>query len=399
VTLPTDADASGRSLGAEELDRVAAVIQSGVLTSTKGSQVAELERNFAEALGVRYAIACSSGTAALHTALAAIDPEPGDEVVTTPITDIGAIAPILYQTGIPVFADVDPRSANVTARTISERLSSRTRAIVATHLFGNPCDIQEIVAVAGEHGIPVIEDCAQAYLASSSGRLVGTFGTVGCFSLQQSKHITSGEGGIVVTDDPSLARRMRLFVNKAWPYGEAAPDHEFLALNYRMSELQGAVAVAQLDKLDGVVSARIAAAERFSKLLSGIPGLQTPHVRPTNVHSYWRYCVRVDSSVVRGGPVAVASSLRSLGVPSAPRYIDKPAFRCAVIAEQRTFGRSRFPFNLARPEAVDYAAHRFPGTFAALETALVLPWNERLTDADVEALAGAIAEAVERVNS
>src|SRR5213594_4336930 len=174
LTLPSDQDASGRTLGDEEIALVTQTIRSGTLTSTKGPYVKTLERQFADLLGVRHAYACASGTAAVHTAIAAIDPEPGDEIVTSPITDMGALAPLLYEGAIPVFADVDPDTLNVTAATIRARLSPRTRAIMVTHLFGNPCEMSEIMALAAARGIPVIEDCAQAFLARDAGRPVGT---------------------------------------------------------------------------------------------------------------------------------------------------------------------------------------------------------------------------------
>ncbi len=394
LQLPNDQDASGRSLGAEELQALAAVISSGVLTSTKGSQVKELERRFAERLGVRHAFACSSGTAAVHAAVAAIDPEPGDEIVTTSITDMGALAPILYQSAIPVFADVDPRTLNVTAAAIERVLSDRTRAILVTHLFGNPCEMAQVVALAERRGLPLIEDCAQAFLATSAGRQVGTLGQVGCFSLQQGKHITTGEGGLVVTDDDALARRMFLFINKAWGYGDPAPDHYFLALNSRMSELQGAVAVAQLGKLASSVEARRQQAAGLTAKLAGLEGIATPWVHPDNAHSYWKYALRIDGEQIPGGADALAAELKPMGVWSSPRYIRKPAFRCQVFAEQRTFGTSRFPFTRARPEALDYSPERYPGTFDGLEQVLVLPWNERYTEAHVDAVAAVIIEAV-----
>ncbi|HEX6898981.1 MAG TPA: DegT/DnrJ/EryC1/StrS family aminotransferase [Thermoanaerobaculia bacterium] len=391
--LPSDQDASGRSFDGAELALLAEVLRSGILTSTKGTFVRALERRFAELLGARHAWACSSGTAAFHTAVAAIDPEPGDEIVTSPVTDMGAIAPILYQGAIPVFADVDPETANVTAETIAPRLSDRTRAIIVTHLFGNPCDMAPILALARGRGIPVIEDCAQAFLASDGGRTVGTLGAIGTFSLQQGKHITAGEGGIVTTNDDALARRMFLFINKAWGYGDAAPDHTFLALNSRMSELQGAVALAQLPKLPASVEARVANAAWLSAELAGLPGVAPPRVRPGSLHTFWRYCLRVSSRDLEGGAVALAARLAERGIAATPRYIQKPAFECEVFRRQRTFGSSRWPFPLARPEAVDYDRARFPGVYKALEGILVVPWNERFRRRDLERLARSLREA------
>jgi dTDP-4-amino-4,6-dideoxygalactose transaminase len=395
VKLPSDQDASGRTLGAEEIAAVTEALRSGTLTSTKGRFTKALEAGFARKVGAGFASACTSGTAAIHLAVAAIDPEPGDEIVTTAITDMGALTPILYQGAIPVFADVDPDTLNVTAETIEPCLGSRTRAIVVTHLFGNPCDMGPIRDLAARRGLPIIEDCAQAFGASAGGTPVGRLGAIGCFSLQQGKHITTGEGGLVVTDDPALARRMFLCVNKAWGYGDQSPDHYFIALNYRMSELQGAVALAQLGKLDLSVARRTAMAARLTRLLQGLPGIATPVVHPGNVHTYWKYCLNVDADLIAGGSPGLAKALKGYEVASMPRYIQKPAFQCQIFREQRTFGRSRWPFTLARPEAVDYAPARFPGTFAALEQVLVLPWNEGYTEAHVDYLAASIREAAQ----
>lgn len=397
LTLPSDQDASGRTLGAEEIALVTEAIRTGTLTSTKGTFVKTLEQRFADVLGVQHAHACASGTAAVHTAIAAIDPEPGDEIITSPITDMGALAPILYQGAIPVFADVDPDTLNVTVATIEPRLSARTRAIVVTHLFGNPCEMSEIMTLARARDIPVIEDCAQAFLARHDGRPVGTLGAIGCFSLQQGKHVTTGEGGLVVTNDDALARRMFLFINKAWGYGDAHPDHYFLALNYRLSELQGAVAVAQMAKLYGVVDNRIAAAEKLTGKLGGLHGIDVPRVAPEGVHVYWKYCLQVDGAVVSDGAVGLGRLLKERGIASAPRYIQKPAFMCEIFQQQRTFGSSRYPFTLARPEALDYDRSRFPGTFRGLERVLVLPWNELYTDDHVAYIAHSIHEAVDRL--
>lgn len=393
LSLPSDQDASGRTLGDEEIQLLTAAIHSGTLTSTKGSFVKQLEQEFAQLLGVKYAYACASGSAAIHIAIAAIDPEPGDEIVTTAITDMGALTPILYQGAIPVFADVDPRTWNVTAESIEKVLSDRTKAIIVTHLFGNPCNMTEIIELAKSRNIPVIEDCAQAFLATHNGQYVGAIGEIGCFSLQQGKHITTGEGGIVTTNDDALARRMFLFINKAWGYGDPKPDHYFLALNYRMGELQGAVAAAQLQKLGEIVQARRTTAEQLTAKIQDLAGITPPWCDPRNTHSYWKYCLSVDSNIVPDGAVGLAKRLKEeKGIFSAPRYIQKPAFQCEVFRDQRTFGNSHFPFTLARPEAIDYSPEKFPGTFAGLEAVLVLPWNERYTEDHVNYIAQALRE-------
>lgn len=373
------------------------VIDSGTLTSTKGEFVKRFDADFAAAVGTKYGHACSSGTAALHTAIAALDIDPGSEIVTSPITDMGAIAPILFQGGIPVFADVDPHSCNVTAETIEKVVTPRTRAIIVTHLFGNPCEMGEIMALANEHDIDVIEDCAQAHLASYDGTNVGALGKIGCFSLQQGKHITTGEGGAVVTSDAALARRMYLFINKAWGYGDPDPDHYFLALNYRMCELQGAVALAQLSKLPKVVQDRIRSAQMLTAMLRDLPGVMLPNPPERATHVYWKYSLTIDRMVYPQGPAGFASLLKDSGIVSVPRYIQKPAFMCKVIAEQKTFGASNYPFNLAHADAVNYQRARFAGTFDGLESILVLPWNEHYRGEHVAYIGEALRTAAEQL--
>jgi perosamine synthetase len=400
VQLPSDQDASGRTFGAEEVDFLKAVLSSGTLTSTKGTMVRALENQFAEMLGVKYAYACSSGSAAVHSAIAAIDPEPGDEIITTSITDMGALTPILYQTAIPVFADVDPKTWNVTAESIERCLSDRTKAIIVTHLFGNPCEMGKIMTLANARGIPVIEDAAQALLATDRGQSVGGIGAIGCFSLQQGKHITTGEGGLITTNDDSLARRIFLFINKAFGYGDPQPDHYFIAPNYRMCELQGAVALAQLSKLKTVVQKRQTTAKRLTAQLQGLKGVETPWVSADHTHVYWKYCLRVDSQVIEAGAVGLAQYLKETwGIFSAPRYIQKPAFQCEIFAKQRTFGNSRFPFTEAQPEALDYDPAKFPGTFDGLEQVLVLPWNEAYTDEHISYISRAIQTGTNQLQS
>ena len=397
IVLPSDADHSGRDLGADELGLLRDVIESGTLNCTKGTQVKAFERAFAARHGLPHARAATSGTAACHIAIAAIDPEPGDEIITTPITDMGAIAPILFQQAIPVFADVDPVSLNVTPETIAARITRRTRAIIATHLFGNPCNVAAIKAIADAHGVPVIEDCAQAFLAQEGDRLVGTIGTIGAFSLQQGKHMTTGEGGVVVTADPSHARRMALFGDKGWGYGDPEPDHEFLALNYRMTDLQGAVARAQLAKLDGVVARRRASAAGLTEQLAAVPGLTLPRPIAGATHVYWKYPLIVDPAVIHGGADALGGALKAQGVFCAPRYIQKPAFLCRVFTERKTFGTSRYPWASRVRDGggdVTYEAADYPNTLRGLERVVVLPWNEFYTDRHVDFIADAVRTAV-----
>ncbi len=397
ISLPNDQDISGRSFGIEELNAVKEVLESGTLITTKGKYGKLFEHDFAKKMGVKHAFACNSGSAAVHVAIAAINPNPGDEIITTSVTDMGALTPIVYQGAIPVFADVSPKTLNVTAETIEAVLSEKTKAIIVTHLFGNPCDMKPIMDLANERGIPVIEDSAQSFLATVDGKNVGTIGSIGAFSFQQGKQMTTGEGGIVVTNDDDLARRLYLCINKAWGYGDENPDHYFIALNYRMTELQAAIAFEQLKKLDVSVAQRQKMAGLLNRLIADIEGIESYKPSRGSTMTYWKFCLRVDDRKIKDGSVGLAKALRTYDVASAPRYVVKPAYKCMVFREQNTFGDSHYPFNLARPEAVDYSDEKFPGTLKGLHDVLVLPINENYTEEHIEYLADSIGEAVSRV--
>jgi dTDP-4-amino-4,6-dideoxygalactose transaminase len=395
--LPTDTNASGRNFGPEELELLRQVLESGTLNCTKGTFVTEFEKQFAEHLGALSACAVTSGTAAIHCAVVAVNPNPGDEIISSPITDMGAITPILYQGAVPVFADVDPVSLLLTAETIEPRITHRTRAIIVTHLFGNPCDMDPIMELARKHNLIVIEDCAQSYDATYKEKPVGTIGHIGCFSLQQGKHITTGEGGIVVTNDPQYARAVKLFHDKAWGYGDPNPDHYFLALNYRMTELQGAVAVAQLPKLPWSVNQRSSMAEMLTERLSGLEGVELPLATPGATHVYWKYAIRFPNDNVG----EIAKLLReNYALATAPRYIQKPAFMCEVLRDRRTFGTSHWPYEgecRAGAKEPDCNPESFPGTLDGLAHVLVLPWNERYNETHVDYWSAAILDTIEQV--
>lgn len=400
VEFPSDQDAGGRTLGAEERAYVEEVLASGRLFGPKGVMVSRLEQTFASMMDVPHARAVSSGTAGVHCALGALDLEPGDEVLTTAITDMGAILPILNCGAVPIFCDVDPETLNVTAETLAAMVTPRTKAVVLTHLFGLPCETTPIMELARDRGIMVVEDCSQAYLARDHGRLVGTIGDIGVFSLQQGKHATCGEGGLVISRDPALARRMKLFGDKAWPYGESSPDHEFLSTNYRMSELQAAVALAQIEKLEASVDHRCRMVGRFREAVGPEEGgvISFQDHPPGGRHTYWRVPVMVRADL---GPQAVdafAEAVRGKGVRAMPRYIQKPAFECAIIRDQRTFGESRWPFSLWESrtgKAYSIPKDSYPGTYEGLSRVVVIDWNERFLEHHVDLIASTVAQAAQ----
>lgn len=393
MNLPSDTDASGRRFGEAELDNLRAVLQSGTLNCTRGTFVSRLETEFAQSYGGTdfHCTAVTSGTAAIHCALAAINLEIGDEVITTSVTDMGAISPILFCGAVPVFADLDAQSFNLTAATIEAALTTRTRAVIATHLFGVPCQMDEIRVLCQKHKLWLIEDAAQAPYATLNGRRMGTWGDIGCFSLQQGKHFSCGEGGLTLTKKPDLARRMRLFHDKAWGYGDPNPDHYFAAPNYRMTELAGAVAVAQLARVEEVVRDRQTSARAFLESIGDVAGVFAQQV-PVNAESvFWKVTLRIEPEITGADVRQIGAYLKDhFGVACAPRYVQKPAFECEVLRDKRTFGSSGWPIR----DAVWPDESKVPGTYQALRNMLVLPWNENYNSSHVAYIADALRASV-----
>lgn len=369
---------TGRRYGEEELTELREALEQGTLFYAQGRKVKQLEEEYARLYGAAHCVAASSCTGALHAALAAVGVGPGCEVITAPITDMGTISGILFQGGVPVFADVDPRTYNVTPESVSACLSPRTRAVLAVHLAGNPADSEGLAAVAARAGVALIEDCAQSFLARLNGRLVGTFGDVGCFSLNEFKHISCGDGGLCITNDPDLARQIRRATDKAYSREPGASrDPDFLATNYRMTELQGAVAVAQLRKLEGICQARHAHGERLTRLLEGVPGLLPPRVLPGGYSTYWFYLFRVDEALGASAD-AVAEALRAEGVPAGAHYIG----RCVY----------EYPVLLGMPFGDRYRPGLCPRAEEVLRTGIIVPIHQDYSEADIEETAAAIGK-------
>ncbi len=371
-----------------EVELVSEAIRSQTLFGPSGTFVAAFQERFAQRYGVKHAVASTSGTAAIHVAVGTINPEPGDEIITAPITDLGTIVPILYQNAIPIFADVDC-TYTMDPADVEAKITSRTKAIIAVHLFGNPCDMEALTAIARKHHLTLIEDCSQAHLTTYHSQLCGTFGDIGAFSLQQSKHLTTGDGGITITDNDALWERMRFFVDKGWARRDWGPrSYLFLAPNYRMTELQGAVGVAQMEKVQAVVDRRHHLGELLTGLLREQEGIVPAPVTPGGRHTYWLYPLRVE-----GAPaIRFAEALAAEGVPASAGYIQKPIYTCAeALANKVTFGTSHVPFISAFTDhQIDYGPGLCPRAEEALAHMVTIPINENYTDTDVEDIAHAV---------
>ena len=397
TAFPTVTDGSGRWLGEEELTLLRDVIERGCLNRYGGAMVSQFESEAAAWYGVPHVVACTSGTAAIHMAVAALDLEPGSEIVTTPISDIGTLIGILLCQCIPTFADVDPLSGNVTPETIEKAITPRTRAVLPVHLWGQPCDIESIVALSRKRGLYVVEDASQAHGATVNGKKLGTVGDIGCFSLQQTKQMTAGDGGFLISSDEGLAERARLFHDKAWPRSgpDAVRGHLFIAANYRMNELTGAVALAQLRKLDRILAQRRHTADRFRDQLEDIPGIRPPSLLPNIDCAWWRFWFTIDEKRLNATPEDFAAKLEQAGLPFSAGYIPCPLFEYPAIRERRGFGTSELPWSLTEAGSqLRYRPADFPGTLEALRSLINTEWNEGITEDHVADLAHGIRTAV-----
>lgn len=375
--------------GQAALDNCAAALATGSLSSVNGPFTKRLEKGFAALYGTKHGVAASSGTAAIHSAVASLRLEPGTEVIVGPITDAGSIVPLLYEGLVPTFCDLDEHLA-MTVNGVEAALTERTGAIMAIHLFGGVSDAAALRRLADDRGLYLLEDCSQAHATALGDGLVGSFGHIGMFSLQQTKHMTSGDGGVCVTDDDELAARMRLFRDKGWvrgtPHARAYPH---LGLNYRITELQSAVALPQLEVLGEVVARRRSLAARLDAALSSVPGVTLWQPPTGGEASYWCYPFFVAAEARD----AIAEDLSASGVPVTPGYIGAPIFEClSATHEQRTFGTSSYPFTLA-PEGFGYDDVALPVTLDALARIIVFWLHEDLTDADIDAVADAVVSA------
>ncbi len=377
---------TGSRFGDAELAQLKEALEQNTLFYASGTKVKELCRRFGRFFGAGHAVATSSGTAAIHVALGALGLTVGDEVITSPITDMGSLIGTLYQNAVPVFADLDPRTYNMTARSIEHVITKRTQAILVVHLAGNPCEMGPIMALAKRRGIPVVEDVAQSYMAAYKGRFAGTFGALGCYSLNDFKHISTGDGGIVVTSDAELARKAALFADKCYDRTPGASRFvEALAPNYRMTELQGAVGIAQLARLRGICRKRNRIGTRMTDGLADVRGVLPPRVTRNGWHSYWFYMMRVDERALSCNNTEFAAALAAEGVPCSAGYIQTAVYNFPVLAERRAYpGHPECPFDPPyRDKPMRYREGLCPNAEEILRTSVLVYLKEWWSARDV----------------
>ncbi len=339
------------------------------------NKVEEFEDAFARLHGVKYAFTTDSGTGAIHAAVGAVNPEPGDEIITTPVTDIGTVLGIMIQNAIPVFADWDADAFNTDPADVERRITDRTRAIIAVHLFGNACDMDALMDIGRRHNIPVIEDCAHAHMAEYKGKLVGTIGDMGCFSMG-GKLITAGGGGMFISNNEELTRRAIGFARKGSEYDEGLRNslrptsdyqgskrgYSFLGDFHRMSPLMAAVGLAQLGRVEKTMQARGRVAEIVDEMVADLPGFQRPKTGPGDRTSYYVYGYRIIEEEMGASFDEFSRALDAEGIQAgAPMLGGRPLYKFPIFAEERTYGQSRYPFvDEQGNRRIDYASMHLP---------------------------------------
>lgn len=277
--------------GEEEIASVVAALRRGEISGSFGTAIPEFEERFAAYCGCTYGVATTSGTTALQLAVAAAGVGAGDEVLMSASTNIATALAAYRQNAVSVPIDSEPVTWNLNPELIEGLVSPRTRAIIPVHLFGHPCEMDKIMSIARKHNLVVIEDCAESHGATWKGQRTGSFGDMGCFSFYANKIITTGEGGMVVTNDAALADKLRMLRNLG--FGKPRFFHPVPGFNFRMTGYQAAMGLAQLDKIDRFIADKRRVAATYTKLLSGIRGLQLPAELPEAFNVYWMYAVAV----------------------------------------------------------------------------------------------------------
>ena len=357
-------------LGPEETEEAKAVLGTGYLT--QGPKTLEFENLVAQYLGVDHAIATTSATTALHLAMVLLGIGPGDEVILPSFTFPATANVVIQQGATPVLADIDLSTFNLAMEGVAAKVTPRTRAVIAVHLFGLPTDMGALLAITRPRKIPIVEDAACALGARYRGQLCGALGDVACFSFHPRKIVTTGEGGMITTTNPEYARRAR----RLRTHGGERVDNRFVfaepGFNYRMSDINAAVGIPQMRRLDGIVAERRRLAANLTMRLTGVRGLQLPSEPTGCLHTYQTYAVILNDGVDRDAVI------RCMATDGIETTIGTYALHTEPYIQER-FG---------------YADQDLPSALRAWRQSLALPLYPGLADEDVERIAASLARAV-----
>ncbi len=385
---------TGKRFGEEELQYLKEALDQNTLFYWYGEQVKKLTDQFARMYGMKHCVATSSGTAAIHVALGTCGVTAGDEVITSPITDMGTVIGILYQNAIPVFADLDPHSYNLDPVSVEQKITDKTKAIVVVHLTGGPADMDGIMKVAKKHNIKVIEDCAQSYLAEYQGRLLGTMGDIGCFSLNDFKQISAGDGGLLIMNNTEMYETALRFADKNYqrlPSKKYVRDVPFIAPNYRMNELTGAVGLGQMGRVESICRRRTEIGDRISKEIAGLPGIYPPKVEKDSRSTYWFYMFRVDEKEAGVDRNTFSEALAAEGIENQRGYIPSCIYNYDLFINKNAYDGTNCPFDCKyNGHNIKYFKGMCPTAEEILDTAIRFSIDEFYTDEDVDAIITAI---------
>jgi perosamine synthetase len=356
-------------VGPRELELVTQVMTSDVLAM--GAFTEQFEAGIAGLSGRELGVACSSGTAGLHMAVRALDIGEGDEVITTPFSFVASANCILYERAIPKFVDIEDDSLGADPDLVAQATTSRTKAVLPVHVFGRPCKIEPIVAHARANRLSIIEDSCEGLGSSLNGRPLGGFGDISVFAFYPNKQITTGEGGMAVTDDPALADVMRSLRNQVRDTDGTWLRHVRLGYNYRIDELSAAVGVAQIERIAELRAGRDRVAAAYERGLGGRDWVRLPYAGPGESVDWFVYVVRLDPAIDRD---ALIGRLKDLGVPSRPYFSP---------IHLQPFYRTQFGFKPGD----------FPVTERVARSTLALPFSSRHTDEDIAYVCEALIEA------
>jgi dTDP-4-amino-4,6-dideoxygalactose transaminase len=378
--------------GAREHEQLGEMLQQRSLFYWKGPQTELLKQRFRKFCPVKYVQTCSSGTAALHIAVAAAGIGLGDEVITSPITDIGTVIGIIYQQAVPVFADLGEGTYNLDVADVQRRITPKTKAIIAVHLTGNPCDLEALRALADQHNLILIEDCAQAWGAQYRGRPIGTIGDIGCFSLQNSKHVTCGDGGVVGSNDERFGPLLQKFGDKGGDRVKWGGFDAF-ATNYRMSEPQAAVAASQLTRLEEIVEKRDHLGKLLTQQIADLPGIIPHEVHSEDRWSCWFYMFRMRPEAFKCGRSEFVKALLAEGASVQGGYIKYPLYQEPVF-QNHAFFAGRWPVKEMGLTDMDFTKHSCPEAEATLVTNIRVPIYEYMTEEYILSVGRAIRKVV-----
>lgn len=308
--------------------------------SSKGRFVSEFEQEFADYLQVRYGVSTTSGTTAIHLALESLGIGKGDEVIVPSFTMVGSVFPIIYCGAKPVLVDSELETWNMDVSKIEEKITPKTKAILPVHIYGHPCDMKTIMEIAEDHGLYIIEDAAEAHGAEYRGKKAGSFGDIGCFSFYANKIITTGEGGMMVTDDKKICERAQMLKNMAY-IEKRRFLHYSLGFNYRMTNMQAAVGLAQLDKIDEFVEARRRNAKLYNEMLAAVDGLVLPPEKNWAKNVYWMYSILIEKNKFGAGRNELMEKLAKDGIETRPFFV--PMNKQPFLKKRGLFRNETYP--------------------------------------------------------